>query len=200
MVYKVTEKTKARKEARRLVLLNAAISQVKSGGFDSLTMELLAQSAGIAVGTVYKYFDSKASLCLEVFKVATEKEVSIINDIALGNGTAHKRLDKAITTFSRRAIHSQQQAFSLIFEPVNPVVEKERLKYRKRYALIFEKIIKDGITNKEFIEQSTYLASTAIVGIIAEVLIRPLTQSSNVCSEDQLVEEIKQFCLRSIIC
>ena len=143
MVYKATEKTKAHKQARRLLLTDKAISQIKSVGFTGLTMESLAQDAGIAVGTVYKYFDSKASLCLEVFKVATEKEVSIINDISKGCGTPNERLGKAITTFSRRAIHSQQQAFALIFEPVNPLVEKERLNYRKAYALIFEEIIKE---------------------------------------------------------
>jgi len=198
MVYKATEKTKAHKQARRLLLTDKAISQIKSVGFTGLTMESLAQDAGIAVGTVYKYFDSKASLCLEVFKVATEKEVSIINDISKGCGTPNERLGKAITTFSRRAIHSQQQAFALIFEPVNPLVEKERLNYRKAYALIFEEIIKEGIESKEFIEQSTYLAATAIVGIIAEVLIRPLSQLENKYTEDQFIEEIKQFCLRSI--
>ncbi len=199
MVYKATEKTKARKEARRLALIHEAISQIKSGGFTSLTMESLAQSAGIAVGTVYKYFDSKASLCVDVFKMATEKEVAIIHDIAFGYGTPNERLEKAITTFARRAIHSQQQAYALIFEPVNSVVETERLKYRKSYALIFEKIIKDGITNKVFFEQPAYLASTAIVGVIAEVLIRPLTQPENTDNEEKVIEEIKQFCLRAVV-
>ncbi len=198
MVYKATEKTKARKQARRLLLLDKAISQIQSGGFTSLTVESLAQDAGIAVGTVYKYFDCKASLCLEVFKVATEKEVSIINDISKGCGTPTERLGKAITTFSSRAIHAQQQAYALIFEPVNPLVEKERLNYRKAYALIFEEIIKEGIESKEFIKQSTYLAATAIVGILAEVLIRPLSQLENRHTEEQFIEEIKLFCLRSI--
>ncbi len=200
MVYKATEKSKAHKQARRLLLIDKAISQVKLGGFTSLTMESLAQEAGIAVGTLYKYFDSKASLCLEVFRVATEKEVTIIDDISKEDGSPNERLGKAITTFSRRAIHSQQQAFALIFEPINPLVEKERLNYRKTYALIFEEMIKEGIESKEFIDQSTHLAATAIVGIIAEVLIRPLSQLESKYAEDQFIEQIKQFCLRSIAC
>ncbi|WP_286264637.1 TetR/AcrR family transcriptional regulator [Thalassotalea atypica] len=199
MVYRATEKTKARKEAKRLALIEQAVAQIQLGGFNHLTMESLAQAAGIAVGTVYKYFESKAALCQEVFILATEKEVSIIADIAKEKGSARLRLEKAIVTFSRRAMHAQKQAYALIFEPVHPNVERERLKYRAAYAVIFEQVIQEGIINKEFVDQSSSLAATAIVGIIAEVLIRPLSQPIAEEREAELLDQIRQFCLRAIV-
>tara|TARA_R110001583_G_scaffold39134_12_gene125728 strand:- start:3476 stop:4087 length:612 start_codon:yes stop_codon:yes gene_type:complete len=198
MAYRPTEKTKTRKESRRILLLNCAILQINAGGFSSLTMDNLANSAGIAVGTVYKYFDSKSLLFVEIFKILTEKEVSIIREVAIGCGTPYQRLNEAIATFSRRAMHSQKQSYALIFEPVNPMIEIERLKYRKAYAAIFKQIIDEGIAKKEFIPQPTDLAATAIVGIIAEVLIRPLTQDENTHIENTLIEKIQEFCIRAL--
>jgi len=199
MVYRPTEKTKNHREQRRLMLISAATALVNDGGFSGLSIEALAKSAGVAVGTVYKYFDSKASLCAEVFNMATEKEVAIVQSIADRNDSALNRLSEAIATLARRAMRSRTRSYALIFEPVDPKVEKQRLRYRKSYAIIFEAIIKEGIVNQEFINQPASLAASAIVGIITEVIIRPLTEPENIEQDECLVADIQQFCLRYLV-
>ena len=76
MSYRPTEKTEAHKKAQYNLLLTTALTLVAREGFQNLTMAILAEQAQVAIGTVYKYFDSKADLCAAVFRRATEKEVA----------------------------------------------------------------------------------------------------------------------------
>ena len=78
MAYRETANVKARKAAQRDHLLHSAEQLVREGGFANLTMQTLAVAAGVGVGTLYRYFDNKAVLAAEVFRVATEREVAAV--------------------------------------------------------------------------------------------------------------------------
>jgi AcrR family transcriptional regulator len=216
MAYRPTEKTKAHRAAQYQSLLSAAVEIVAESGFQGLTIAALAKKAEIATGTVYKYFESKAVLCAEVFKQATEKEVNQVRIAALGDHhrPCRQRLIQAIQVFSERALRGDRLAYALIAEPVDPAVEAQRLIYRQAYASIYAELIGEGISKKEFPEQSVKVTATALVGVIAETLIAPLGRSAGVersqskppelsqqpshDTAEQLLIDIQQFCLRAV--
>ena len=132
MVYRPTEKTQARKAALKKQLLDAALLLVATGGFGALTIQAVAQQAGIATGAVYKHFESKAQLCAEVFRLATEKEVAVVRETALREGAPATRLLDTIETFAKRALRGQRLAYALIAEPVDTLVDAERLRPARR--------------------------------------------------------------------
>lgn len=202
MAYRSTAKTKKHRIERLDVLLNTALSIVISGGFQALTINNLATKAGIATGTVYKYFDSKAQLCSEVFKLATIKEVEKVQLASFPEQyiNCKIRLINAVTIFAERAIKSERLAYALIAEPVNPILELERLKYRKAYANIFEQLINEGILKKEFPKQNSSISGAALVGVLAESLVTPLGQGINISDPTELINSIKNFCLRAVTC
>ncbi|PCJ32517.1 MAG: TetR family transcriptional regulator, partial [Alphaproteobacteria bacterium] len=105
MSYRPTAKTRARQKAQHESLLKTAVSIVASDGFCGLTISRLAREAGIATGTVYKYFDSKAHLCAEVFRRATEREVEIVRATSFPENavSCRQRLTDAVTIFAERA-------------------------------------------------------------------------------------------------
>ncbi len=201
MAYRPTEKTQAHKAALRERLLNAALSMVSAGGFNSLTISAVAQQAGIATGAVYKHFDSKAQLCAEVFRIATEKEVALVRETALREGDPATRLLDAIETFAMRALRGQRLAYALIAEPVDALVDSERLRYRHAYAEIFQQLVDDGIALGDFPAQVSAVSAAALVGVIAESLVGPLSwQAENRPQMEQasLVRSIQAFCLRAV--
>ncbi|HVL74947.1 MAG TPA: TetR family transcriptional regulator, partial [Noviherbaspirillum sp.] len=124
MPYRPTEKTVARKAEIRQRLIDAAMEIVASKGFGGLTVSLLADEAGIATGAVYKHFDSKAQICAEVFRIATEKEVNLVRETASKSGSPSERLLEAIAVFAHRAIRGQRLAYALIAEPVDAAVDE----------------------------------------------------------------------------
>jgi len=201
MAYRQTAKTEKHRIERFDALLKTALTIVAHEGFQALTISYLAKKAGIATGTMYKYFDSKAQLCSEVFKIATKKEVEKVRLTSFPEQSLNceTRLINTVTTFAERAIRSGRLAYALIAEPVDPVMELERLKYRKAYADIFEQLINEGIATKEFPEQNASISAAALVGALAESLVAPLGQEVKVLDHIELVNSITTFCLRAVV-
>ena len=127
MAYRETERIKARKDGLRQGILDAARVQVGAGGFRAAQMAALADKAGIATGTLYRYFPAKAELFAEVFRVNSQREVDAFASAAQLGDNPTARLQNAIRTFAHRAIKGRRMAYALIAEPVDPLT-KERLR------------------------------------------------------------------------
>ena len=70
MVYRRTESATQRLADKRARILTAARKRVADGGWSAAQVDHVAAEAGVATGTVYRYWSSKAELCAEI--VATE--------------------------------------------------------------------------------------------------------------------------------
>ena len=128
MAYRETEHTLAKKADTRLRLLKAARRLVQQGGFAAASASAVAKESGVASGTIYRHFPNKSELVAEVFRYATEREVSAVaqasNKQDLGCGkTAADKLTAAVETFAQRALLGRTLAYALIAEPVDPRVE-----------------------------------------------------------------------------
>jgi len=201
MVYRPTEKTEARKAEMRQRILDASLLLVSEGGFGAVTVNAVAREAGIATGAVYKHFDSKAQLFAEVFRRATEKELEVVRENALGEGAPATRLLTTIEAFAARAIRGRRLAYALIAEPVDALVDEERLRYRHAYAEIFQKLVEDGIRCGDFPAQEASVSAAALVGVISEALVGPLTWAAGAESaieKTTLIRAIQAFCLRAV--
>lgn len=201
MVYRPTEKTAARKAAMRQRILDASLLLVSTGGFGALTVSAVAREAGIATGAVYKHFESKAQLCAEIFRGATEKELAVVRENAWAEGAPATRLLNAIEAFSARALRGRRLAYALIAEPVDTLVDAERLRYRRAYADIFQKLVEDGIRSGDFAQQTATVSAAALVGVISEALVGPLTWTEDAeaaIEKPALIQSIQAFCLRAV--
>lgn len=208
MAYRPTEKTQARKRAQLTLLLNSALAIVSESGFKALTIASLAERAGVATGTIYKYFQNKADLCTHVFRKGSGKEVELVRRTAFPEAVdpdygspCSIRLDHTILAFAKRAIAGKRLAYALIAEPVDPLVEAERLAYRRAYAEIFKALLEEGMNAGEFEQADANILATAIVGALAETLVEPLGQSEPSWAEhnhELLIETIRRFCLKAV--
>lgn len=201
MAYRPTEKTEARKAAIRKNLLDAALGLVSNGGFGALTVVAAAATAGMATGAVYKHFESKAHLCAEVFRLATEKEVAMVRATASGPGTPSERLQHTVRAFALRALRNPRLAFALIAEPVDALVDAQRLRYRQAYATVFVDLVAQGVASGEFAPQVPSISAAALVGVIAESLVGPLSWTAAdkpAFLADELIAAIQAFCLRAV--
>ena len=195
MAYRETANVKARKAAQRDHLLVCAEQLVREGGFANLTMQTLAAKAGVGVGTLYRYFDNKAVLAAEVFRVATEREVAAVAKAMGHPGSFSERLCHVLQIFVRRAQAAPRLAWSLIAEPGDPAVDAERLTYRQRYAALYQQLLSDGVSQGALPIQDTAISAAALVGAIAEALVGPL---SDPLPKANLAESLTQFCLRAV--
>jgi AcrR family transcriptional regulator len=176
MAYRTTERALARRTAVRERILRAAHALVAQGGFGAAQVAAVAAEAGVATGTVYRHFASKADLFAEVFRRAAQREVDAV--------IAAATLSSGVETFARRALAGRRLAWALLAEPVDPVVEAERLAYRRAYRDAFGRFVPDELT------------AAAMVGAIGEVLVSPLSPTGPDLDEAALVARLVNLCER----
>ncbi len=200
MAYRETPKTRARKQAQREMLLEAARALVSEGGFAAASIQTVAQRAHIATGSVYRHFPSKADLFVEVFVTASAREVERMKEAAAGHPSASAALSAAVTTWATRALEGRTLAYALIAEPVMPEVEAARLRFRRAYVEVLRSILGHGCARGEFSVPSIDLAAAAIVGALAEALVGPLSPSGMTSASERhaLVTHLVHFCQQAV--
>ena len=196
MPYRPTERTRARLAAARERIVAAALDQLAEGGYASASVVAVARRAGVATGTVYRHFPSKADLFAEVFRRASQREVDVLRDMTDRNEPVAHRLAAWVEAFVRRALAEPTRAYALIAEPVDPAVEQERLTFRRAYADLFERALTDGMERRELAPLDAQLTAAAIVGALAEALVGPLQHRHQ--GADALVAGLQTFVLRSV--
>jgi AcrR family transcriptional regulator len=199
MPYRPTERTEARRAAARERIVAAARELIARGGYREAQVAAVAARAGVATGTVYRHFPSKAELFAEVFRQVSAGEVEAARAAAeRAPAGASARLAAAIEAFARRALRARRQAWALLAEPVDPAVEVERLRFRRAHAEHFAAIVAAGIAAGELPPQNAELAGAALVGALAEALVGPLSEMTPRTDPDALVADLVAFCLRSV--
>ena len=114
MAYRQTPAVEARLQDNRSRILDAARSLVSEGGWSDTQVASVAAAAGIATGTVYRYFPSKAELFAEVLSRVSQREVDVLDAIAASDGSALQRLHAAVASFVKRAMRNPRLAYALI--------------------------------------------------------------------------------------
>ncbi|WP_028629713.1 TetR/AcrR family transcriptional regulator [Metapseudomonas resinovorans] len=206
MAYRTTASRIDRDQALRSRILACAHARVVEGGFAALTMQALAEDAGIATGSLYRHFGNKGELAAEVFAKASQQEVDSLAEVLRGEGPAAERLARGLRQFAARAWHSQRLAFALIAEPVDPEVDEQRLLYREAYAELFCQLLAEGQARGEFQVSSISLTAACLVGAIAESLVGPLSPPARALREsghasddlEAVCTTLVTFCLRAL--
>ena len=90
-------------------------------------------------------------------------------------------------------------AWALGYEPVDPLVDAERLVYRRTYRERLTQLLQQGIAAGELPEQDAELTAAALIGAISEALVGPLSPVPDKrVDEERLVAAVSTLCRRAI--
>lgn len=179
-------------------LLCAARELIEEGGYGPASVIAIARRAGLAAGTLYRHFGSKEELFVEVFRSVCDREVEAMRSAATANGGSHvERLEIVFATFAQRALRRPRLAWALLAEPVDPLVDAERLAYRERYAALVAEVLRAAIAAGELPEQNVALAAAALVGGCGEALVGPLSPVGTAPPVDDVVAALRTFVRRA---
>jgi AcrR family transcriptional regulator len=194
VAYRETERTRARAAAVRERIVRAAHDQLADGGYASAAVSVVAARAGVATGSVYRHFPSKAELFAEVFRRAAQREVDAV--AGAEGASVHERIAAGVELFVRRAFAAPTRAYALLAEPVDPAIEAQRLIFRRAYADGFARVLRAGIEADELEPMDVDLVAAALVGALGEALVGPLARKEH--TEEALVAALQSFCLNAI--
>lgn len=176
-------------------LLQSAAELIAEGGYATASVAAVAARAGLAAGALYRHFPSKAELFVEVFRNAAEQELAAMHAAAQRHSDFEHRLEAVIRTYATSAFDNRHLAWALVYEPVDPLVDVERLACRRRYRDGMADLLRDGVHAGAIPEQDVELAAAAVVGAIAEALVGPLSPLSGAAwSQTEIVAAIVDIC------
>src|SRR5712671_4409131 len=200
MPYRQTDNVVRKLAARHDAILTAACDAAGEGGMAAVQIAPVAQRAGIAAGTVYRYFPSKTDLVAALVAVLSEREMAALGAAARAAPGPLSALAAAITTFAARALAGRRLAFALIAEPVEPEVDVARASYRQALVNEFNKLIRNAQAGGRLPEQDAALAAAALVGALIEGLVGSLAPAApdDAAKARARVQALTLFALRGL--
>lgn len=186
--------------------MHATRQLVTEEGFAGAQIALIAARANVGVGSVYQHFSSRSSLLAELYDNVAGHEFAIVENAVHAldahttdtrGATSAAKIDAAVTTFCSRALRAGRFAFALLVEHGEAELDDRRLTFREGYRQLFEQILDEGIEHGELPEQNTAVSAAALLGIMTESLVRPLTDGPPKRTH-QLVRQIVALCLATV--
>jgi AcrR family transcriptional regulator len=177
MPYRRTDNVVRRLAEREQTILDAAAAIAAEGGMGAVQIAAVAERAGIAAGTVYRYFPSKTDLVAELVAAIAGRELEAMQAAADAAPGPLSALAACIATFAARALNERRLSWAVIAEPVDAEVDAMRLDFRQSLAAELETRIKTAIEGNHLPDQDTRISAPAIIGALMEGLIGPLAPS-----------------------
>ncbi|PWB60039.1 MAG: TetR family transcriptional regulator [Bradyrhizobiaceae bacterium] len=200
MPYRRTEKVVRRLAERHAAIIAGAQALAGEAGMAGVQIAPVARRAGIAAGTVYRYFPSKTELVAALVAAVSEQEISRMRRAADAAPGPLSALAAALATFAARALRDRHLAWAVLAEPVDAGVDKVRIVYRKALAAEIEQRLAAAMARGQLPSQDTAIAAAALVGALLEGLVGPLAPpvDGDPARLRDAVQAMTLFALRSV--
>jgi AcrR family transcriptional regulator len=200
MPYRRTSHVVRQQAARRLKILAAARLAAAEGGMAAVQVAQVAARAGIATGTVYRYFPSKTALVAALVAAISEEELAALRNAARTAPGPVSALAASIATFAARALRNRRLAWAALSEPADADIAQARAVYRQALADEWQSRIAAAMRAGHLPQQDIALSSSALVGALLEGLLGPLAPDSGESSarSREVVQLLTLLALRSL--
>jgi len=170
-MYRVTEKTLENARKRRAAIAEAARLQIIEGGFASATVKAVAHRANCSTGLIYQYFPSAEELLKGTFAHVSAYELSLFRRGLEQHQDIDHAMDTAVNIFLGRSLQGPRLADALLFEALPPLVEEERLRFRRSWTHAISQRLDRAIADGQLAIQNTVIVGTGLTGALAENLL-----------------------------
>ena len=197
MPYRRTENVARRLAARHDAIIAAARQIAGEGGMAAVQVAAVAVRAGIAAGTVYRYFPGKVDLVAALLSQMAEREITALRRAADRAPGPLSALSATIMTFASRARRHRRLAFAAIAESVDAELDGARLAFRRKLTGELAARIAAAAAEGRLPEQDATLAAAALIGLLVEGLVGPLAPEAG-GREREIVQSLTLTALRAL--
>ena len=197
MAYRRTERETARLAARHEAIIVAARALASESGLGALQIAPVAERAGIAAGTIYRYFPSKDDLVAAVVSATAKREVAAIRAAAAAAPGALSGLAAAVAAFAAGTLQARRLALAMLSETPESG-DAGRFAFRRSISAEFEGLIRAAIAAGHLPDQPPAAMAAAIIGAVVEGLGPLAPTLTGRPAEYAAVQGITLFALRAL--
>ena len=199
MAYRRTERVTARLAARHEAIIGAARALASESGLAAVQIVPVAERAGIAAGTVYRYFPSKDDLVAALVGATAEREIAAMRSAAAAAPGPLSGLAAAIMAFATDTLQTRRLAWAMLAEASDSGADAGRLAFRRNLGGEFETLIRAAIAAGQLPDQPPAAMAAAVIGATVESLVGPFAPTlAGPEAERAAVQGITLFALRAL--
>lgn len=161
-----------RRAAAREGILAAAHRQVAEGGCASASVAAVAGRAGVAAGSLYRHFPSRADLLAEVVGSALQGEHRLLAAAAEGR-PPREALAAWVRTATERALRAPTLTHALLTEPAEAPVDAARLREQRAQEATLAALLTDGARQGAWPAGDAAAQAAAIGGAVRAATVGP---------------------------
>lgn len=160
-------------QERQQAILQAAGAVFQEKGFQNATIADIAEKLNTDRASVYYYASSKTELLQRVVREATQKNVSLIEEIVASDAKASEKLRRVYMTQMEnyRASYPFMHVFLQETFPALPqhgsAWKKELRQWTQRYFMAFQNILEQGVKEGEMeLSMPIEVTAHALIGMV----------------------------------
>jgi TetR/AcrR family transcriptional regulator, fatty acid metabolism regulator protein len=183
-------------KSKRERILDAGLKLFAHESYQAVTMDRVAQEAGVAKGTLYLYFPSKEELYLGILKNGFETVNRLYNESVEEGTDVRERVRRAIAIGI--GFYSERRDLLRLFATEEPRMAEARdriLRDRREESIaLYASLIEEGQRRGIFAHCDPHLAALMILGAVRSVLLYYETNRD----VEEIARDLPNLLLRAI--
>jgi AcrR family transcriptional regulator len=185
------------RESTSTAILDAAEAVGAVDGLAGMTLQAVAQRAGIAVGTIYNYFDDRSELIAALFARRREEFVKAMD--ASAKAHAREGFDGQLEALVRVVLHffDSRRAFLRLAleahdEPsvIKKADDTSRRATMNQLTAHAERVVRVGTKEKRLRDDGAHLFATALVAVLKGVLFARAEAETKLEAETEAIVQL----------
>ena len=176
----------------------AAMRVVSRKGYDHVTVQDIADEAGVAKGTVYLYFKSREDVLEKTMSFSFEDFHILIRE-AIGRGTTFRERVEQVVRAQLEYFARQQEFFRLYLAMAEPLGERRLRKHASYRTHIGQLVsmVEMAVENEEVRAQPPERIAIALASVVRDIGLQRMTEKNKrPIAED--IEFVRDFICRGI--
>ena len=151
---------------RKQQILTAATRVFARRGIEASKVQDIAKEAGLSVGGVYWYYQSKEEIVLGLLQSFVEKDLDLARSFLQAPGSARQRLELILTTGLTETARLMPVTLEVYRQSIHNAAVRSLLQaYKSSYETILADLLAQGIANGEFRAANPLAAATMLIAL-----------------------------------
>ncbi len=198
MPYRSSEKTRQKKDAKRTMMMQAAVRVFAEKGYHAATIRDIVAAAQVAIGTFYFYFPDKETLFVHLYEETADFLLQAIRQAIGSRKTLPQQVAVGLQAYVNIAVYEPAVVQLLLVGGVGsvPALAARRIEFREKLVRIWQRPLDDAKTL--IAPQNTRRTAEALVGGYDEVILALLNHPDDASEAATAVHDMTQFTLRAV--
>ena len=200
MAYKSSEKTRAKKDAKRTAMMQAAVQVFAKKGYHAATVRDVVSAAKVAIGTFYFYFPDKETLFLYLYEETSDFLLQTIQQAVTQQQQIDRKVSSGIQAYVNIGLYDPAVVQLLLVGGVGavPSLHEKRALFRSRLTAIWERALEEALAEGKVGQQNVRISAEMLAGGLDEIILNLLNHPTPDLHAPKTVAEMNSMVLRLI--